>query len=104
MSLPSELFTYKMTSISETKRGERTTNVSSCLFRLMFGVERLRLQVSTTDTGFSRGTYPNPVEYYPMTPCHLTESVQNDICEQIMQDRAAIRAPPKTVFTLPTRP
>jgi hypothetical protein len=51
------------------------------------------------DTGFARGAYPDPVEYYPMTPCHLTESVQNDICEQIIKDLA----PAKTVFTLPTR-
>src|SRR6266705_2541902 len=99
LNLPSQLFTYNITLISVTKRSERSTNVSSCLFPLTFGEERLRPQVSTADTGSTRGTYPNPVEYYPMTPCHLTESVQNDICEQIMQDRA----PSKTVFTLPTR-
>ena len=104
LNLPSKLFTYKITSISETNRSERTTNVSSCLFRLMFGEERLRPQVSTADTGFTRETYLNPVEYHPMTPCHLMESVQNNICEQIMQDCAAIRAPSKAVFTLPTRP
>src|SRR6266566_2031561 len=80
LNLPSQLFTYKITSISETKRSGRSTNVSSCLLRLTFGEGRLRPQVSTVDTGFKRGTYPNPVEYYSMTPCHLTEGVQNDIC------------------------
>ena len=102
LNLPSQLFTYKITSISETKRSGRTTNVSSCLFRLTFGEERLPPQVSTVGTGFTRGTYPNLVEYYPMTPCHLMKSVQifqNDIREPIMQDRV----PSKTVFTLLTR-
>src|SRR6267154_427578 len=87
LNLPSQLFTYKITSISATNRSERSTNVSSCLFHLTFGEERLRPQVNMAGTHFMRGTYPNPVEYYPMTPCHLTESVQNDICEEIMQDR-----------------
>jgi hypothetical protein len=81
LNLPSQLFTYKITSISATKRTRNLTNVSSCLFRLTFGEEQLRPQVSTADTGFTRKTYSNPVGYYPMTPCHLTESVQNDICE-----------------------
>jgi hypothetical protein len=99
LNLPSQLFTYEITSISVRKRSGRITNVSSCLFRLRFGEEQLRPQVNTADTGLTRSTYPNPVEYYPMTPCHLTESVQNDVCEQIMQDRA----PSKTVFTVHTR-
>src|SRR6266852_2470303 len=99
LNLPSQLFAYKITSVSATERSGKMTNVSSCLFRLTFGEERLGPQVSTADNGFTRGTYPNPVECYPMMPFHLTESVQNDICEQIMQDRA----PSNTVFTLPTR-
>jgi hypothetical protein len=82
LDLPSQLFTYKITSIPETKLSGRTTNVSPCLFRLTFGEERLRPQVSTADTGLMRGTYPNPVEYYPLTPCHLTEGIQNDIVKK----------------------
>ena len=55
------------------KSSGRKTNVSSCLFRLMFDEEQLRPQVSTANTGFTRGTYSNPVECHLMTPFHLTE-------------------------------
>jgi hypothetical protein len=79
LNIPSQLFTYKITSVSRTKRSGRTTNVWSCLFRLTFGEERLRPQVSKADTCFTQGTNLNPVEYYPMMSCHLTESVQGII-------------------------
>ena len=81
LNLPSQLFTYKITSNSATKRRGRSTNVLSCLFRLTFGEEQLRPKVSTGDTGFTRETCLNPVEYYPMTPCQLTD-FQDDIYEQ----------------------
>jgi hypothetical protein len=76
LNLPSQLFACGITSISETKRSGETTNVSSCLFRLTFGEERLPPQVSTAGTELMRRTYPDPVEYYPMTPFHLTGRVQ----------------------------
>jgi hypothetical protein len=54
-------------------RREDTTNGSSCLFYLTLAEERLRPQVSTGNTYFAGDTYPNPVEYYPLTPRDLIE-------------------------------
>jgi hypothetical protein len=54
-----------------TKGGEKTTNGSSYSFRLTFGEERLRTQVSMGDTYSARDTYPYPDVYDPLTPYHL---------------------------------
>ena len=55
------------------KQYKRSTNALFCLFRLTLGEERLRTRVSTGDTCSASVTYPNPVEYYPLMPCHLTK-------------------------------
>jgi hypothetical protein len=52
---------------------EGTTNGSSCLFYLTLAEDRLRSQVSMGNTYFARDTYPNPVEYHPLTPRDLTD-------------------------------
>jgi len=85
-------------SLSNERWGE--TNVSSYSFRLTLDEERLRTQVSTGDTCFARGTYPNPDEYYLLMPCHLTEQILRNICEESCKDSA----PSITTFMLPTRP
>jgi hypothetical protein len=59
-----------------------TTNVWSCLFRLILDGEKLRTQVSTGATYFVRGTYPNLVEYHPLTLSHLEEQCSESIREQ----------------------
>jgi hypothetical protein len=59
--------------LSNEWREKTTTNVSFCLFRLTLDEERLRTQVSTGDTCFARDTYPNPVGYYLLMPCHLNK-------------------------------
>jgi hypothetical protein len=77
LNIPSPLVTYKISSISTAKCEGNTTNVSFRLFRLKFGEEQLRPRVSTGNTCFARGTYPNLVVYYLLTPSHLIESAQN---------------------------
>ena len=57
------------------ERQRKSTNVSFCSFRLTFGEERLRTQVSMRDTCSARDTYTSPVECYRLKPCHLTEHV-----------------------------
>ena len=42
-------------------------------------------QVSTGATCFARETYPNPVEYHPLTPFHLDEQCSETILRTIMQ-------------------
>jgi hypothetical protein len=57
--------------VSAIKCRGKTTNVLSCSYRLRFGEEQLRLQVSTVEACFVRDTYPNLAKYYPLTPFHL---------------------------------
>ena len=75
LNIPLQLVTCKILSVSATKGGGKMTNGSSCSFYLTFGEEQLQTQVSTGDTSSARDTYSNPVEYYPSSPCHLTEQV-----------------------------
>ena len=95
----SQLVTYKIPSVLATKGGKKT-NVSSCLFHLTPGGERLRRPVNTGATCFEQDTYPNPVEYYPLIPFHLIEQVLRKTEEQPFTRSA----PSITTFTLPTRP
>ena len=80
---------------------EETTNGPSYLFYLTLAEERLRSQVSTGNTYFARDTYPNPVEYYPLTPHDLTEP---RLRKSNREQRSKHRTPSMISFTLPTRP
>jgi hypothetical protein len=95
-----QLVTYKIPSVTATKCGGKTTNVSSCLFRLMRREEQLRSQVSMRATCLARDTYPNHVECHPLTPFHLEEQSSEKFREQPCHHYA----PSITTFTLPTRP
>ena len=75
LNVASQLVTYKTLSSQQRRKVKTTTNVSSYSYRLIPGEGRLRTQVSTDDVCSARVTYPNPVEYYPLTPCHLTEQI-----------------------------
>jgi hypothetical protein len=82
------------------QRLKRTTNVSSCLFRLRLGGERLRTKFSLGDSCSALYTYPSLVGYHPLMPCHLMKQIIGNKFDQSRKRSV----PSITTFILQTRP